>query len=80
LTGLLPHAIRDAISARGDYGAANSFGVVTFAVLVVVLLEREILRLARASRAELAALFAVVASLTIAVGLTIGVRIADLFP
>jgi hypothetical protein len=49
-------------------------------VLVVVLLEREILRLARASRAELAALFAVVASLTIAVGLTIGVRIADLFP
>jgi hypothetical protein len=80
LTGLLPDAIRDAISARGDYRAANSFGVVTLVVLVVVLLEREMLRLTRAPRAEMEALFAVVASLTIAVGLTIGVRIADLFP
>jgi hypothetical protein len=32
------------------------------------------------SRARLGALFAVAASLTIAVGLTIGVRIGDLLP
>jgi hypothetical protein len=80
LTGLLPHAIRDAIADRGDYGASQSFGVVTLVVLGIVLIEREVLALVWGSRARLGALFAVGASLTIAVGLTIGVRVADLLP
>jgi hypothetical protein len=80
LTGLLPHAIRDAIAARGDYGASEAFGVVTLVVLVFVLVEREILRLGHASRDQMAMLFAVAATLTLAVALTVGVRIADITP
>jgi hypothetical protein len=80
LTGLLPQAIRDAIADRGDHAASQSFGVVTFVVLCLVLLEREVLAVVWGSRARLGALFAVAASLTIAVGLTIGVRVADLVP
>jgi hypothetical protein len=80
LTGLLPHALRDAIVDRGDAGASQSFGVVTLVVLGLVLMEREALALVHGSRARLGALFAVAASLTIAVGLTIGVRIGDLLP
>jgi hypothetical protein len=80
LTGLLPHAIRDAIADRGDHGASQSFGVVTLVVLGIVLIEREVLALVSGSRARLRALFAVAVSLTVAVGLTIGVRVADLFP
>jgi hypothetical protein len=80
LTGLLPQAIRDAIADRGDHAASQSFGVVTLVVLCLVLLEREVLALAWGSRVRLGALFAVAASLTVAVGLTIGVRVADLVP
>jgi hypothetical protein len=80
LTGLLPHAIRDAIAERGDSAASESFGVVTLVVLGFVLIERELLAVVRGSRARLGALFAVAASLSVAVGLTIGTRIGDLIP
>jgi hypothetical protein len=80
LTGLLPQAIRDAVADRGDYGASQSFGVVALVVLGIVLIEREVLAVLWGSRARLGTLFAVAASLTVAVGLTIGVRIADLLP
>lgn len=80
MTGLLPDTIREAVQSRGDYPASESFGLVTLVVLGVVLIEREILRLVRASPARMAALFAAAVPLTVAVALTIGVRIADLFP
>jgi hypothetical protein len=80
LTGLLPHAIRDAVAARGDYGASESFGVVTLVVLVAVLVEREILRLTHAPPALIATLFVVAATLTFVVAVTIGVRIGDITP
>jgi hypothetical protein len=80
LTGLLPHAIRDAIAERGDTAASQSLGVVTLVVLGLVLIEREMLAVVRGSRARLGALFAVAASLSVAVVLTIGARIGDLFP
>jgi hypothetical protein len=80
LTGLLPQAIRDAVADRGDHAASQSFGVVTLVVLGLMLLEREALAVVWGSRARLGALFAVAASLTVAVGLTIGVRVADLIP
>jgi hypothetical protein len=80
LTGLLPQAIRDAIVDRGDHAASQSFGVVTLVVLGLVLIERDALALVRGSRARLEALFVVAASLSVVVGVTIGVRIADLIP
>jgi hypothetical protein len=80
LTGLLPQAIRDAIVDRGDSAASQSFGVVTLVVLGLVLIEREALALVPGSRARLRALFAVAASLSVGVALTIGVRIGDLLP
>jgi hypothetical protein len=80
LTGLLPDAIRDAIAARGDFGASESFGVVTLVVLVAVLAEREILRLVNPPRAQMATLFVVAATLTLVLALTIGVRIGDVTP
>jgi hypothetical protein len=80
LTGLLPDAIRDAIAARGDYGASEAFGVVTLVVLVLVLVEREILRLTQAPRDQMATLYVVAATLTIVVALTVGVRIEDITP
>jgi hypothetical protein len=80
LTGLLPHAIRDAIAARGDFGASGSFGVVTLVVLLAVLTEREIFRLVNASRAQMGTMFVVGATLTLAIVVTIGVRIADIAP
>ncbi|MFL5839185.1 MAG: hypothetical protein ACJ77Z_01890, partial [Thermoleophilaceae bacterium] len=73
-------AIRDAIAERGDSAASASFGVVTLVVLGFVLIERELLAVVRGSRARLGALFAVAASLSVAVGLTIGTRIGDLIP
>ena len=80
MSGLLPHAVRDAIAARGDYGASTSFALVTFAVLVVVLTEHEVLRVGSAARTWLTPLFVVATSLSLAVVLTIAVRVADLLP
>jgi hypothetical protein len=75
VTGLLPHAVRDAIAARGDFEASASFGVVAFVVLIVVLVEHEVLRAAFPSKARLAPFFIAAAALSVAVGLTIAVRI-----
>jgi hypothetical protein len=80
VTGLLPHAVRDAIAARGDDGASTSFALVTFAVLVVILLEHEALRVALAARSWITSLFVAATSLSVAVVLTMAVRIAHLLP
>jgi hypothetical protein len=80
VTGFLPHVVRDAISARGDYGASETFGVVALVVLLVLLVEHEVVRTASGARAWLVPLFVAATSLAVAVGLTAAVRIGDLLP
>jgi hypothetical protein len=80
MTSFLPHAVRDAIAARGDFGASETFGVVTLVVLLVLLVEHEVVRTASGSRVWIKPVFVASASLALAVWLTIAVRIADLLP
>jgi hypothetical protein len=80
VTGLLPQALRDEIVSRGDFGASESFGVVTLILLIVILVEHEVLRVAAPAKARMAPLFAAAVALSCAVALTIGVRIGDLIP
>jgi hypothetical protein len=80
VSGLLPQALRDAIAARGDSGAATSFGVVTLVVLIVLLVEHEVVRVALPGRLRLTPLFVAATALSIAVVLTLAVRIEDLLP
>lgn len=76
MSGLLPHVIRHAISSTSVYTTSQSFGVVTLALLIVLLLEREALRVARFQPARLIGLSAVSAPLLVAVVLTIVARLA----
>ena len=78
MSGLLPDVIREAVEARSVYGASTSFGVVSLAVLVVMLIESEAIRVARPGSATASALTAVAVPLLIAVMLTIGARVAAL--
>lgn len=79
MTGLLPQVIHDAVRSESDYSASESFGVVTLVLLMVIVVEREVLRVARLPRPRIVALTAAVVPLSVAVALTITVRIADLF-
>jgi len=76
MTGLLPDRIRDAIANTSVFAASKSFGVVALSLLVMLLLERETLRMAGFQRGRLLALTVVSAPLLIAVALTIVARFA----
>lgn len=78
MNGLLPEVIREAVEAKSLYGASTSFGLVSLAVLVIVLLESEGLRVARSRSTTASALSAVAVPLFIAVMLTIAARVAAL--
>jgi hypothetical protein len=78
VSGLLPDAVRDAIASRGDYGASAAFGVVALVVLVVLLVEHEVLRVAAPGRLRLVPLFVAATALSFTVLLTVAVRIGDL--
>ena len=80
MTALLPHAVRDAIAQLGSARASASVAVVALVVLVVVLVEHEVMRAGSAARTRLAPLFVAAMSLSVAVVLTIAVRVADLLP
>jgi hypothetical protein len=79
VSGLLPDVVRDAIASRGDFGASQSFGVVSLVVLIVLLVEHEVLRVSPA-KARRVPLFVAAIALSFSVVLTIGVRIGDLLP
>jgi hypothetical protein len=80
MSGLLPDAVRDAIASRGDYGASASFGVVLLVVLLVLLVEQEFLRVAgpAPSKPRLTPMFVTTTALSVALVLTIAVRVGDL--
>ena len=78
MTGLLPDIVSRAVESKSVYTASESFGVVTLVVLLVLLLEHEVLRVAYAAPARMIMLSAVIAPLSLAVILTIAARIAEL--
>ncbi|HEV2786734.1 MAG TPA: hypothetical protein VGV67_10125 [Solirubrobacteraceae bacterium] len=80
MTGLLPTVVRDAIESQSRYSASESFGLVAFALLVVLLLEQEVLRVVRAAPARVTVLTALVVPLLIAVMATIVLRVTALLP
>ncbi len=80
MSGLLPHGIEQAVRARSVGGASQSFGAVVVALLMLLLIEWEAVRVARSTSAHWALLTAVSAPLVVVVLLTIVARLAPLFP
>jgi hypothetical protein len=80
MSWLLPHAMRDAITSRGDFGASAAFGIVGLAVLIVLLVEHEVGRAVSPTKARLAPLFAAAITLSVPVILIVVVRVGDLLP
>ena len=78
MSGLLPTLVQHEVASKTVFSASQSFGVVTLVLLVVLLLEREVLRIARAHPARLKALSIAAAPLLIAVALTIWARLATI--
>ena len=78
MNGLLPEVVRDAVTSRSVYSASESFGVVAFVLLVVLLLEVEALRVLRTAPARASALTGMVVPLLVAVMLTIVLRVTAL--
>jgi len=80
VTGLLPEVVRDTIGEQSLYSASESFGVVAFVLLVVLLLEQEALRTMRTAPDRARVLSALVVPLLVAVMLTIILRVTKLLP
>jgi hypothetical protein len=80
VTSLLPDVVREAVRSRSDYSASGTFGVVALVLFLVLLLEREIVQVVRASRRSLIAISAVALPLGVAVALEIWIRVVDLLP
>ena len=80
MTSLLPEVVRDAIERQSVYSASESFGLVAFILLVVLLLEQEVLRVIRLAPVRVTVLTALVVPLLIAVMATIVLRVTALLP
>jgi hypothetical protein len=78
VTGLLPTVVRDAIQEQSVYSASESFGIVAFVLLVVLLLEQEVLRVGRGAPVRASVLSALTVPLLIAVMATIVLRVTEL--
>lgn len=78
MTGLLPPVIRDAIESQTVYAASESFGIVAFVLLVILLLEQEVLRVVRMAPVRAAVVAATAVPLLLAVMLTLIVRVTEL--
>jgi hypothetical protein len=76
VSGLLPHLVRHAVSGRSVSVTSQSFGVVTFILLIMLMVERETLRVAWVKRGRQVALTVVAAPLLVVVALTIVARLA----
>ena len=76
MSGLLPPLVQHAVAGKTVFSASQSLGIVTLVLLVVLLLEREVLRIAQAQPARLKALSIAALPLLVAVALTIWARLA----
>jgi hypothetical protein len=80
VTGLLPAVVRDAIQGQSVYSASETFGIVAFVLLVVLLLEQEALRVTRVASVRITVLTAIALPLLVAVMATIILRVTQLLP
>ncbi len=80
MTGLLPQVIRDGIQSQSLYSASESFGIVAFVLLVILLVEQEALRVTRIAADRARVLSAFVLPLLLAVMLTVTLRVTALLP
>lgn len=78
MSGFLPHVLRHAVDQKSVFAASESFGVVALALLVALMIEREVLRMAGVSRARQITFSICSAPLLAVVALTIAARIAVL--
>lgn len=78
MSDLLPHVLRHAVAQKSVFAASESFGVVALALLVALMIEREVLRVAGVSRVRQVAFSICSASLLATFVLTVAARIADL--
>jgi hypothetical protein len=76
VNGLLPHVVRHAVEHKSVFAASQSFGVVALALLVALMIEREVMRVGRFRRASQLAFSICSASLLATVALTIVARLA----
>jgi hypothetical protein len=74
VTGLLPHLLRQGVTAKSVSAASQSFGVVVFVLLVLLLLELEAIRVLRRGSGRILTISIVSAPLFVALLLTIAAR------
>ncbi len=79
MSGLLPNAVEQAVRSRSVGGASQSFGVVAVALLLLLLVEWEAVRVTRSTSAHWFVLTAVATPLALVVLLTMAARIVPLF-
>lgn len=76
MSDLLPRVIWHAVTSKSVSLASQSFGVVALTLVVVLLVEREVLRAARTDRARRTGITVFALPLLVAVALTIAARLA----
>ena len=76
MSGLLPRVIQHAVTSKSVLLASESFGMVALILVLVLLIEREVLRVARTDRARRTGLSVFSVPLLVAVALTITARLA----
>jgi hypothetical protein len=76
VTGLLPHAVREAVQQKTVFAASTSFGLVAFVLVVILMLELESIVLVRPGLRRASGFGSFLAPLLIAVLLTIVARLA----
>ena len=76
MNGILPHVVRHAVAGQTVFAASQSLGVVTLALVIILMVEREALRAGRIPRARLVGLSVIAVPLLVGVALTIAARLA----
>jgi hypothetical protein len=76
MNGLLPHVVRHAVVGQTVFAASQSLGLVTLALVIILMLEREALVAGRVPRARLIGLSVIALPLLLGVALTIAARLA----
>lgn len=76
MSGLLPHIVRHAVAGQTVFAASQSLGVVTLALVIILMIEREVLVAGRVPRGRLIGLSVIAVPVLVAVALTIAARLA----
>jgi Zn-dependent protease with chaperone function len=79
VSGLLSHAVAHAVRGRTVEGASQSFGVIALCLMMLLAVEWEAVRLARARSSQWALITVITVPLGVVVALTIAARLVPLF-